>query len=161
MDLGKDTVTKSQLLITVEDIGRQLDQQHGVDILILDFAKAFDMVPHRRLPNKTEILWSKRKNIKLDTKLACTKAPMVIVDGKKSRHVPVKSGIPQGTVLGPLHFLIYINDIGDNITSSLRLFADDCLLYRRTDTKNDAVNLQRDLDTIVKLSEMANEFQSH
>ena len=68
-------------------------------------------------------------------------------------HVPVKPGVPQGTILGPLLFLIYINDIGDNITSSLRPFADDCLLYRRTDTENDTMNLQRDLDIIIKWSD--------
>ena len=67
---------ESQLLITAEDIGRQLDQQHQVDALILDFAKAFDMLPHKRPLYKSEILWSKRKNFKLDTKLAHTKAPI-------------------------------------------------------------------------------------
>ena len=64
--------------------------------------------------------------------------------------------------MGPLLFLIYINDIGDNITSSLRLFADDCLFYKRTDTENDAINLQKDLDTIIKWSERwQNDFQPH
>ena len=61
--------------------------------------------------------------------------------------------MPHGTVLGPLPFLIYINDIVDNITSSLRPFADDCLLYRRNDTENDTINLQRDLDNIIKWSD--------
>ena len=63
-----------------------------------------------------------------------------------SQPVKVKSGVPQGTVLGPLMFLLYINDITDDIKhSSVRLFADDCLLYRVVDTEEDERKLQRDL----------------
>ena len=53
-----------------------------------------------------------------------------MVDGESSSATPVKSGVPQGTVLGPLMFLVYINDINENITSSVRLFADDCVIYK-------------------------------
>ena len=55
-------------------------------------------------------------------------------------------GVPQGTVLGPLMFLIYINDISEQVSSPLRLFADDCLLYRVIHTETDAQQLQSDLD---------------
>ena len=55
---------------------------------------------------------------------------------------PVHSGVPQGTVLGPLMFLIYINDITEHISSSLRLFADDCLLYKIITTEEDSMQLQ-------------------
>ena len=54
----------------------------------------------------------------------------VVIGGDSSDWVHVQSGVPQGTVLGPLLFLIYINDIADQITSTVRLFADDCVLYR-------------------------------
>ena len=64
--------------------------------------------------------------------------------------VRVKSGVPQGTVLGPLLFLIYINDIGTNISSTLRLFADDCLLYRVINSPQDAELLQQDLNLIIE-----------
>ena len=60
------------------------------------------------------------------------------------------SGVPQGTVLGPLLFLIYINDIIENITSKLKLFADDCLLYRTITSEQDTMALQKDLDTLVQ-----------
>ena len=60
------------------------------------------------------------------------------------------SGVPQGTVLGPLLFLIYINDIIENITSKLRLFADDCLLYRVITSEQDTVALQKDLDILAQ-----------
>ena len=67
-------------------------------------------------------------------------------DGEKSN---VKSGVPQGTVLGPLCFLLYINDMGNNISSNLKLFADDTLLYGLVHNASDALHLQRDLDSLV------------
>ena len=68
--------------------------------------------------------------------------------GEHSQWVKVKSGVPQGTVLGPLLFLIYINDLPDNIKSKVRLFADDCVLYDNISTTQDAVSLQEDLDRL-------------
>jgi len=65
-----------------------------------------------------------------------TREQKILVDGEKSRSVKVKSGVPQGTVLGPLMFLLYINDIGENIGSSVRLFADDSLIYMAVSSRN-------------------------
>ena len=65
----------------------------------------------------------------------------------------VQSGVPQGTVFGPLMFLLYINDINCRISSKLRLFADDCILYRTINGQNDHFHLQTDLDLIVKWTE--------
>ena len=72
----------------------------------------------------------------------------VVLDNKASDYLPVKSGIPQGTVLGPLMFLLYINDIDQNISSTIRLFADDCIMYRTVTTREEASSLQYDLDKI-------------
>ena len=71
------------------------------------------------------------------------------MEGEKSAPLSVMSGVPQGTVLGPLIFLIYINDIGLNIKSCIRLFADDTLLYATVSSKDDAHTLQQDLDSLV------------
>jgi hypothetical protein len=71
-----------------------------------------------------------------------------VVDGDKSGNGDVLSGVPQGTVLGPVLFLVYINDIADDLDSSIRLFADDCLLYREVKNANDQQLLQNDLDTL-------------
>ena len=72
----------------------------------------------------------------------------VVLDGTMSNTSKVTSGVPQGTVLGPLLFLIYINDLPEVVTSKARLFADDCLLYRTISSEQDAVQLQEDLDTL-------------
>ena len=70
----------------------------------------------------------------------------VVVDGEASSFVKVTLGVPQGTVLGPLIFLLFINDIHENLDSTLRLFADDASLYRSINTMNDSVILQNDID---------------
>ena len=71
-----------------------------------------------------------------------------VLDGKSSSAAPVTSGVPQGTVLGPLLFLVYINDLPSRVSSSVRLFADDCLLYRVIKDHQDADLLQTDLDQL-------------
>ena len=75
---------------------------------------------------------------------------MIVVDGSHSEWVHVDSGDTQGTVLRPLLFLLFINDLPCNITSSVRLFADDCILYRTVEKLDDSEKLQQDLDTLCK-----------
>ena len=79
-----------------------------------------------------------------------------MLDSESSSPVPVLSGVPQGTVLGPLMFLLYINDITKGINSALHLFADGCLLYRVINSVEDTSKLREDLD---RLSEWANTWQ--
>ena len=76
----------------------------------------------------------------------------VVVDGEASSFVKVTSGVPQGTVLGPPMFLLFTNDIHENLDSTLRLFADDALLYRSINTMNDSLILQNDTDKLVSWS---------
>ena len=76
----------------------------------------------------------------------------VVVDGISSSSVSVLSGVPQGTVLGPLLFLIYVNDIASGVSSSIRLFADDCILYRTIKCEADSIILQQDLDILSQWS---------
>ena len=72
------------------------------------------------------------------------------VGGELSEEIRVTSGVPQGSVLGPLLFLAYVNDIAKNIESNIRLFADDCVIYRKILAKDDMTKLQR---VVVRLGE--------
>ena len=78
----------------------------------------------------------------------------MVINGHTSSFVEVQSGVPQGTVLGPLIFLLYINDINSSVSSKLRLFADDCILYCTINSYNDNLYLQSDLDFIIKWTQI-------
>ena len=69
----------------------------------------------------------------------------VVIEGESSASCPVDSGVPQGTIRGPLLFLLHINDLPDRLKSQVRLFADDCLIYNTIDSVQDQLNLQQDL----------------
>ena len=73
----------------------------------------------------------------------------MVLEGGDSEKSNVKSGVPQGTVLGPLCFLLYINDLGNNISSNLKLFPNDTLLYGLVHNASDVLHHQRDLDSLV------------
>ena len=100
------------------------------DLIIMDFAKAFDKVPHRRLLHKLDYYGIRGSTHKWISSWLSGRSQQVVLDGQASDPVPVLSGVPQGSVLGPILFLIFINDLPDNIKSSVCLFADDCVLYR-------------------------------
>ena len=135
-----------QLLETYSDIFNSIENGHFVDVIYLDFRKAFDTVPHDELLFKlwmigiTGPLWLWFKNY------LSYRTHYVEVDGASSNHLPVLSGVPQGSILGPLLFLIYINDLPNSITSSSTyLFADDTKLIQSI-SKFSASHLQTDID---------------
>ena len=84
----------------------------------------------------------------MDKCFLCFRQQRVVVNGVKSDWAPVVSGVPQGTVLGPLLFSLYINDIPVGIDSQIRLFADDCVCYREIRTVEDTLKLQKDIDLL-------------
>ena len=122
-------------------------------MLILDISKAFDTVAHQRLHTLDH--YGIGDSIKgwISTWLT-TRTQTVVVDGEASTEAQVRSGIPQGTVLGSLMFLLYINDIGHKTSAGthLRRFADDSLLYREIGSIQDGTILQEDLQTLVEWS---------
>ena len=143
---------ETQLLTTIEDLARGLDQREQIDCLVSDFSKAFDCVAHQRLLYKMDWYGIRGEtNIWIRNWLT-SRTQTVVVDGERSEEAEVISGVPQGTVLGPLLFILYINDIGENTSSTIRLFADDCLIYKNIKSQSDAATLQEDLDTMVSWS---------
>lgn len=140
---------ETQLSGLVNDLAMILDRKGRADLCIMDFSKAFDMVPHQRLLTKIDHLGI-RGNTKAWIKSFLTlRQQNVIIDGQSSTSSPVTSGVPQGTVLGPLLFLSYINDLPDCVSSNVRLFADDLILYRTIDNpETDCSKLQTDIDSL-------------
>ena len=140
--------TESQLILTIDDIARSLDSKSSVDVAVLDFTKAFDKVPHKRLLHKVQHYGIRGSVATWLLNFLTNRIQRVVVDGQSSSFEPVLSGVPQGTVLGPLLFLLYINDLPDNLRSSCRLFADDCLVYNDITSPEDTQILQNDLKTL-------------
>ena len=139
---------ETQLVTTVNDFYNQYDSGKQVDAAVLDFSKAFDTVPHRALLVKLERYGIRGHLLDWIAEFLCNRKMRVVVDGETSDETDVKSGVPQGTVLGPLLFLVHINDLPDCVKSQVRLFADDCLLYRTINCFNDHLALQKDLDEL-------------
>ena len=140
--------TESQLLITLHDLTSRWDKRTQTDMVILDFSKAFDVVPHEKLLDKLTYYGIQGNVHKWISHFLKQRHQCVVVDGTKSERVHVDSGVPQGTVMGPLLFLLYINDLPSVVSSQVRLFADDCLLYRTVKSSADQVALQKDLEAL-------------
>ena len=127
------------------------------DVIYLDFAKAFDSVSHEKLIYKLQAygicgdLLEWIKNFLFDRK------QRVIIENSPSNYIHVASGVPQGTILGPLLFLIFINDMADEIFwSKIKLYADDSKVYSEINNANDVNNLQADIN---RLSDWTNSWQ--
>nr|XP_054748767.1 uncharacterized protein LOC129254333 [Lytechinus pictus] len=140
--------TETQLLTTVHDLLLAHDKKVQSDVIILDFAKAFDTVPHSLLLHKPANYGIDGSIHKWLTSFLTHREMTVVVDGEHSDPEEVTSGVPQGTVLGPLLFLCHINDLPDVVQSQVRLFADDCVLYRQIKSQRDHHKLQQDLTAL-------------
>ena len=145
----------TQLITTLHDIMQLYDKKHQIDVAILDFSKAFDTVPHKRLLRKLHHYGVRGNVLKWIEGFLTNRTQRVLVEGEFSKSAKVLSGVPQGTVLGPLMFLCFINDLPSCVKSQVRLFADDCLLYRPIKSEEDHTILQQDL---ANLESWANEW---
>ena len=143
------------LIKCTDDWFRALENGKEVCAIFFDFRKAFDSVPH-------QILLQKLSSLGLDEYLLawlhdylCNRTQSVVVDGAESDTVPVLSGVPQGSVLGPLLFLIYINDLPNaaiHPSAIVNLFADDVLLYHTVSNISDYLIVQESINSVEQWS---------
>lgn len=123
--------TTLQLLIVMEEWTEILDNGGTLDSIYMDFMKAFDKVPHKRLLRKLRSYGLSEQIIKWVEDFLRDRSQKVSVNNSESRDRPVTSGIPQGSVLGPILFVIYINDMPECVNASTYLFADDTKSTRK------------------------------
>ena len=146
----------TNLLEFLEELSSLVDKGHAVDIVYLDFSKAFDKVPHQRLLLKCQGLGIRGNLLAWIADWLVDRKQRVVLNGQASEWGRVISGVPQGSVLGPTLFLIFINDIdvAVEITGAmLKKFADDTKCYMVVETEEDKNRFQAMLSNLMKWSE--------
>ena len=141
---------ETQLLEFTSDLANNLKDAKQTDILVMDFSKAFDKVGHERLLHKLAHYGIRGRNLTWIRAFLSGRTQEVVVEGSHSNKEAVTSGVPQGSVLGPCLFLHYINDLPEGIRSTVRLFADDTIMYLTIANQTNAESLQADLDRLGK-----------
>ena len=150
---GKSTVTN--LLEYLEELTMAIDRGEDVDVLYLDFSKAFDKVPIRRLLSKCEGLGIKGKLLGWVEQWLTGRRQRVVLNGKESEWGPIKSGVVQGSVLGPCLFLIFINDIDqavEGVGGMLKNFADDTKWGKKVMREEERMAFQQGIDNLHRWS---------
>jgi hypothetical protein len=143
----------TNLLCTLEEWTRLYDEGLPFDILYLDFRKAFDSVPHVRLIYKLYKYGIIGKLSSWIENFLSGRKQCVCINGSKSSYLNVTSGVPQGSVLGPVLFLLFINDLPAVINTRCQIFADDTKLYHPIVSLIDFNNVQHDIDKLVQWSD--------
>ena len=149
-----DIISRQRVATSGQEMRAQ--SQYGqcqITVALFDFSKAFDRVCHKRLLLKLDFYGIRGPMREWIGSFLQDRTQTVSIQGVKSSSIHVVSGVPQGSVLGPLLFLLFINDIDNNIQSPLRLFADDTILYREIWSKDDHNIIQNDIQTLFKWSQ--------
>lgn len=144
----------SQQTTVLDYIDSQLDNGKQTDVIYLDMSKAFDKVDHTLLLTKlSHFNIGGRLHDWFRSYLAERRQRITIL-GSTSKKLPVTSGVPQGSILGPMLFLLFVNDLPDVVnSSSIACYADDTKIYKRIDSISDSTDLQTDLENLVLWSE--------
>ena len=143
----------TNLLQFLETVGNNVDDGNPVNVIYLDFKKAFDTVPHKRLIIKLQNLGICGDLLNWIKEWLSDRQQRVVINGVTSEWVNVLSGVPQGSVLGPILFIIYINDLDCDIANDIFKFADDTKLLGKVGNDELLGKLQADLERIILWSE--------
>ncbi len=142
-----------QLLTFLWSVIDTIEKRCQLDTIYLDFQKAFDRVPHHELLCKLKALGISGKMWRWFHEYLSSRRQLVSINGIHSTLLPVSSGVPQGSILGPMLFLIYINDLPLSVIhSNIHLFADDTKCSHMIKSQSDAIQLQSDLDRLTHWS---------
>ena len=125
-------VLLAQFLQLVHDWLSVMQKRESVDAVFLDFAKAFDKVSHSHFIQKLHLYGIHGQITSWIEDLLTARQQRVVVGGETFNWLDVTSGVPQGSILGPLLSIIYINDLPSSVTCHAEIFADDSVIYRRT-----------------------------
>ena len=147
----------TQLIEVFEQTGRKLDDGKQMDVIYLDMSKAFDKVSHAQLIRRLYDFGFRGNLLKWFTSYLSNRYQQTTVGGATSRPLAVTSGVPQGSILGPLLFLLYENHLSDSVSNSNNAtFADDTKIFRTINNISDALSLQEDLTTFEENSSKVN-----
>ena len=124
------------------------------DLILLDFSKAFDKVAHEKLLLKLHQYGIRGDTLNWIKYFLDNRKQTVVINGINSDEVPVSSGVPQGSVLGPILFLAYINDLPEQVKSRVRFFADDTAMYLAISSTTEGQVLQTDLACLEQWEKM-------
>lgn len=142
--------TTTLLLSAVNDWAATLNCHQSVHCLFLDLSKAFDSVPHERLLLKLQLFGVGGSLLLWFRNYLTTRRQRVVLNGTYSNWLPVTSGVPQGSILGPLLFIMYLNDLDEVITCDYSAYADDVMLYHQIASYEDCCFLQSNLDSFLQ-----------
>ena len=144
----KDSTVK-QLISITHEIYKAFDKSQEIQAVFLDISRAFDRVWHKGLLFKLKRIGIEDEVINILSSFLADRKQRVVIDGTSSEWTSIESGVPQGSILGPILFLVYINDLVDVVESDIRIFADDTFIFRVVDPSSiEALN--RDLERITE-----------